>query len=176
MSGTTNVGGGAPPGDVSFNYVPLIDVTFNLIIFFVLTSEISNANLARVIVAGPTESVAAKRETITNNFVVVNVISEAADKPNMPADIARRARQYEVDSEKVVLGDVQKLSDAILKARAKYEKLNTIKAATTGDFSVEIRADHRLNYEDVQPIMEAITMAKIGKMTITAKSETPKVK
>jgi biopolymer transport protein ExbD len=37
MSGTSNVGGGGPAGDISFNYVPLIDVTFNLIIFFVLT-------------------------------------------------------------------------------------------------------------------------------------------
>lgn len=171
MSGTTNVGGGGSPGDVSFNYVPLIDVTFNLIIFFVLTSEISNANLARVIVAEPTQSVAAKRETVTNNFIIINVVSQAADKKDANPVFAAKAAAYEVDGKKVELNDTSKLADAIKKAKAKYENPPAGTIKPTGEFSVEIRADHRLNYDDVRPVMLAIAEADVKKMNITARSE-----
>ena len=171
MSGTTNIGGGGSPGDVSFNYVPLIDVTFNLIIFFVLTSEISNANLARVIVAEPTESVASKRETITNNFITINVVSQASDKKTVDWLLAAKASTYEVDGKKVDLNDVGKLADAIKNAKAQYENPPAGTIKPTGEFSVEIRADHRLNYEDVRPVMLAIAEANVKKMNITARSE-----
>jgi biopolymer transport protein ExbD len=169
MSGTTNIGGGGPPGDISFNYVPLIDVTFNLIIFFVLTSEIGIAQKARVLMPDPYEPQAVKRGAMSTNSVVIAVISAAAYESNAASsETASRALKYELDGQEFRISDLDDLVGMIAKKKDSYDKIAGV-AAAKGEFFVEIRADARVHFSEIRPVIEAIARAKIPKMAITAR-------
>ena len=165
------MGGGGPAGDISFNYIPLIDVTFNLIIFFVLTSEISGAQQARVMVPDPHSPQAVARSTMSKNSVTISVISEAAYENNkdVSPETAARAYKYEVDGEEFRdISDLDGLVNKIRQKQAAHEKLQ-VGSADPGEFYVEIRADARVSFSEVVPVITAIAKAGIAKMAISAK-------
>ena len=169
MSGTTNIGGKGPPGDISFNYVPLIDVTFNLIIFFVLTSEIATAQRAQVLVPNPHVPQAQARDAMGNNNVIVAVLSEAAYNQNATAAAAAEVYRYEVDGEPVADDStIDEMVARIKKKKAAYEAFPTV-GGEKSEFYVEIRADKRLSFGKVQKVVEAIAGAGIPKMAISTK-------
>jgi biopolymer transport protein ExbD len=168
MAGSSSIGGGGPPGDISFNYVPLIDVTFNLIIFFVLTSEIGSAQKARVLIPDPYEPQAVRRDAMSHNSVVIAVISAAAYESNADPVTAARALKYEMDGQGFEISDLDKLVGMIAKKRETYDKIMGA-VASKGEFYVEIRADWRVHFSEIRPIIEAIARAKIPKMAISAK-------
>ena len=171
MSGSSSVGGKGPAGDVSFNYVPFIDVTFNMIIFFVLTSEVANATLSRVLVSSPEESQAVKRDKVASNNVVINVVSRALDNRQADPQFAAQALQYEVDGTVVAIGETDKLIEAIKDRRGRYQKLMAGAMGVKGEFFVEIRADYRIDYNEVKPVLVAISKAGVPRMAITAKAK-----
>jgi biopolymer transport protein ExbD len=170
MAGTTHLGGGGPSGDISFNYIPLIDVTFNLIVFFALTSEISSAQNARVLVPDPHSPQAVARSTMSKNVVTIAVISEAAydATKKVDAQTAARAFRYEIDGEEYK--NISDLDGLVLKIRQK-QKLNEslLGKAAADEFFVEIRADSRLSFSEVTPVIMAIARAGIAKVAISAK-------
>ena len=168
MAGTTNIGGKGPPGDIAFNYVPLIDVTFNLIIFFVLTSEIGSAQKARVLIPDPYEPQAVKRDSMSTNSVVIAVISKGAMDKTVDAATAGLAYSYEIGGTTFDVTDLKGLVDLIALKKASYEKLMGVTAGK-GEFFVEIRADARLYFSEVSPVIQAIAAAGIPKMAISAK-------
>jgi biopolymer transport protein ExbD len=168
MSGTTNVGGGGAPGDISFNYIPLIDVTFNLIIFFVLTSEIGSAQKARVLIPDPYMPQAVKRDAMSTNSVVIAVISKGAMDKDADAETASLAYSYDIGGTTFEVTDLKGLVDLIAQKKAAYEKLAGV-TASKGEFFVEIRADARLKFSEVSPVIQAIAAAQIPKMAISAK-------
>ena len=169
MSGTTNIGGKGPPGDISFNYIPLIDVTFNLIIFFVLTSEIATAQKAQVLVPNPHVPQAVPRDAMSNNSVIVAVLSQAAYRKDATDATAAEAFRYEVDGQ-VVADDstIDELVARIKKKRVDHEEFLAT-SGQKGEFFVEIRADKRLAFGKVQKVIEAIAGAGIPKMAISTK-------
>jgi len=165
MAGTSTVyGGGGPAGDVYFNYTPLVDVTFNLILYFVLTSTLSGAALARIQLPHPEGSVAVEREKATTNRIVISVVS-ASDDPNDNSANATAGKQYEIDGEPIKLGDQARL---VARIKAKRDEAAKLTKAKPEDFYVEIRADRRIVYNDVAPILLAAVEAKIANMNITA--------
>ncbi len=170
MAGTTHLGGGGPPGDVSFNSVPLIDVTFNLIIFFVLTSEINTAQRARVLVPDPHSPQAVARSSMSKNCISIAVISQAAYDSNNASDLqtSGTAYRYEIDGEPFDISDLDGLVLKIKNKKAFNEKLLG-SAASNEEFFVEIRADARLKFSEVTPVIMAIAKAGIPKMAISAK-------
>jgi biopolymer transport protein ExbD len=168
MAGTTNLGGKGPPGDISFNYIPLIDVTFNLIIFFVLTSEIGMAQKARVLMPDPYEPQAVKRATMSTNSVVIAVISAAAYEANADPAAAARAVKFEIDGEEFKASDLDNLVGLIAKKKTRHEQIMG-SLASKEEFFVEIRADARVHFSEISPIIEAIARAGIPKMAISAR-------
>jgi biopolymer transport protein ExbD len=165
MAGTSSVyGGSGPAGEISFNYIPLIDVTFNLILFFVLTSTINTAAMARVVLPRPEASMAVDRSQIPANSVIVNVISSAPDQKNTSL-LSATAKHYEIDCEPIRVGDKEKL---VQRMKIKREQQERLLVGNPQDFYVEIRADYRVNYADIEPILMAAAEAKIPKMNITA--------
>jgi biopolymer transport protein ExbD len=170
MAGTTHLGGGGAPGDISFNYVPLIDVTFNLIIFFALTSEISSAQNARVLVPDPHSPQAVARSTMSKNVVTIAVISEAAydTTKTVAPEIAARAYRYEIDGEEYKnIADLDGLVAKIQQKKLLNDKL--LGKAAAEEFFIEIRADARVAFSEVTPVIMAIARAGIAKVAISAK-------
>ncbi|HUU59890.1 MAG TPA: biopolymer transporter ExbD [Phycisphaerae bacterium] len=164
--------GGA--GEVTFNMTPMIDCTFQLIIFFVLTSQVASSELARMELHGPYESQArSKEEWNTPHSVLINVTSAEEDHPNDPT-YRGRAGGYVAGGEKIPLGREGESKVAeFLKARMRD---HLAKKRKREDFYVEIRADKRVQFIEVLPVMKVAMAAEIMKMNITAKVEPKKIK
>jgi len=164
--------GGA--GQVTFNMTPMIDCTFQLIIFFVLTSQVASSELARMELPGPHESQARTDEEwkVPHN-VLINVTSAEEDHPNDPA-YRGRAGGYVAGGEPIPLGrEGERKIAAFLKARMRSHLAEKGKRE---DFYVEIRADKRVQFIEVLPVMKIAMEAEIMKMNITAKVEPKKIK
>lgn len=146
-------------GEVGFNMTPMIDCTFQLIVFFIIASQIASKSLAQLDLHRPEVSQAIPSEKMkTPNRVIVNVLSGAGGKGANPALIGK-ARRYEIDGNPIAVGDFARLVEFL--TRRKRE-------SASADFRVEIRADHRVSFMDVQPVMLAAAEARIVKMNITA--------
>ncbi len=149
-----------PAGDVQFNVTPMIDCTFLLIIFFILTSQMASRSLAKLELHRPHKSQAIPSEQIeTPNHVIVNVLSANSDTEDTNPVLSGRAERYEIDGTGFDVWDVEALSD-VLRSR----KI----ASGSKDFYVEIRADRRVDFSQVEPVMLAAAEAQIEKMYITA--------
>jgi biopolymer transport protein ExbD len=165
MSGSSNVyGGSGPAGEVGFNYTPLIDVTFNLIIFFVLTSQISTASMSRVLLPTPNYSTAQDPQKVPANRIVVNVVSAGAENKEATAEVAASAKAYEVNGKSVPVLEAGLLTTEIKRA-AKEAMLN--QTADKRHIDLEIRADFRVRYADIDPVLIAATKAEVPDMTMT---------
>jgi len=144
---------------LSFNMTPLIDVTFQLIIFFILAGQMASRSLSQVQLPRPHESQAQNPVKLANpNKLIVNVISADEGLSESSLAFGGRASRYEVDGYPIEIGDRPTLVDIIT---ARKEKGG-------GDFAVEVRADRLVNFEFVAPVIKAATEAKVARMNITA--------
>lgn len=176
MSGSSTVyGGHGPAGDVSFNYTPLVDVTFNLIIFFVLTSQIVGTNLAKIDLAQPNTSLVVLREdpsVAAKQRIIIQVVSKRAGKKDDNAQDRKEASEaacYEIDGQSIPLNNQQLLESKITQTVNFLKRENKLKSAD--DFYVEVRADKRVQYSYVAPVLKAAVNANIKNMNITALAE-----
>ena len=156
-------------GDLNFNMTPMIDVTFQLIIFFILAGQMSSQELARTIkLSKPYRSQARKDVPEQgSNRVVVNVVAKAAPVPEdqrLDPSLQGLAAHYEIMGKKIY---VTNLSDLL--SRLRWFKDNAkAKGQDEKEFTVVIRADHRVNYGHVEPVIAAAVNAEIPKMNIKA--------
>ncbi len=141
-----------PAGDVSFNMTPMIDCTFLLIVFFILASQMASKALSQLQLHKPVQSQAIVPPRPPER-VIVNVISTDI------ADTSSRASHYEIDGVAIGLDRVDLLT---------HELNRRLMRAGEAEFFIEIRADSRVSYGDVFPIMSAATDAGISRMNITA--------
>lgn len=167
--GSAAYGGSGHSGDVYFNYTPLVDVTFNLILYFVLTSTISTAALSRVSLPKPQDSQAIDRQLMPANRVVVNVISSDPDERGTGPQ-SSVAQGYEIDSIPIAVGDKAMLVQRFKNKRDQQALI--LGKDKMDDFYIEVRADRRVRYADVEPILMAASEAKIPRMNITALMDT----
>ncbi len=140
---------------------PLIDVTFLLIIFFMIISNFISEQSVEMIVPRLTESTA--RELESPRRVVVNV----APKPYNPGDRAdeplawpSQAHWVEVDARRFDMSRLEEVT-AVLDFAFK-------RAPRDGDgnslLEVLLRADAALQYDQVAPVLTAIAGAGIDKV------------
>ncbi len=141
-----------PAGDVSFNMTPLIDCTFLLIVFFILASQMASSALSQLQLHRPVRSQAIVPASPPER-VIVNIIS--IDE----SVTSTRASHYEIDGVAISLDRVDLLT---------HELNRRLIRAGEAEFFVEIRADSRVWYGDVFPVMSAATDAGISRMNITA--------
>lgn len=146
---------------MTVNMTPMIDCVFQLLIFFMLTTQMASADFVNMTVPKPDLSQAKKPQE--GNKVVVNV--EPFSKEEIAADSARKgmAKQYGLGSLKIKRGDVEKLVRELNKARRTSE--------SPKDFVVELRADKSIRYDQIEPVLRAMQQAELGKMFITAMRE-----
>jgi len=165
-------------GDVGFNVTPLIDCVFQLIIFFILASQVANAAYAKdVRIVRPVESEAIPVSVAQfPNKVTVNVVSAAAGQENPDPEQAAEADFYKINTEKFEIGEWDRMIEVIrLRKREFDQQFDTAPApAVSGSdedarmFFLEVRADERVNWRDVAPVIRAGVEAGISKLNITA--------
>jgi len=156
-------------GSVEFNMTPMIDCTFLLIIFFILSATVLNEALAELELHRPFESQASKNEKLNDvpNVIIVNVVSDARDKDDIDSMDSSRAKEYMINGK--VIKDVGNREELV-----KLIRQGAIVAQDKGykDYYVEVRADHRVNFGAVQGVLKAAAAASIRginmKMNITA--------
>jgi len=148
--------------EVSFNMTPMIDCVFQLIIFFILAGQVASRTLARVELHKPESSQAQKWSEQDRNRVIVNVPSMAGpDSPDQMSPLASQAKEYLVAGQRYVPGDAAALEDLFKKRYEPFKEKNM-------EYFVEIRADKRVSYGHIHPILWAAGRAEIPKMNITA--------
>ncbi len=149
--------------NVEFNMTPMIDVTFQLIIFFIIAGTIVSDELEALKVPEPTNTIA-REEFNEDTNIIVNIVSKYGDEDRDDIDpvMASRADAWYVRREKIDVGDIETLSSRF---KAAVEKLSE---KDREKFTIEIRSDYRIKYADVETVMLAAADAGVPKMNITA--------
>ena len=163
-SNVYKTGGGTTT--VEFNMTPMIDVTFQLIIFFILAGQIASDELAKMELSQPWRSKALSDDALTNmpNRAIVNIVSRAeagTDKDSIA--LAGEAKEWRVGSTIIKAGNREELQRLL---DQRYQAW--IAQGQGKEFYVEIRADRRVRYGAVEPAMLAASAVGIPKMNITA--------
>lgn len=150
---------GRQTGDVSFNVTPLIDCTFLLIIFFILASQMASDTLATLVLPRPHASLAAPSDQREVRRLIVNVLSAEDDEGFLGAHRTGQASAYKIEGRRVEVGDFDTLV-AVMRSRRQ--------AATSDGLLLEVRADRRVQFGHVQPVMDAAAEAGISQVNLTA--------
>jgi biopolymer transport protein ExbD len=144
---------------------PLIDVTFLLIIFFMIISNFISEQAVEMIVPELTESTARALESPRR--VVVNVAPKPynpGDRTDDPLAWSGQAHWVEVDARRFDMGRLEEVTAAL--------SLAFQNAPRDGDgnslLEVLLRADAALQYDQVAPVLTAITGAGIDKVHIVS--------
>ena len=135
----------ASTGVVCVNMTPMIDMVFNLLIFFILTSQFVKLEVENVVL--PPSTTATTKDYTSFRNVVINVVNRDGA------------------GEVIVFGKVmtpQEITDHLreLKESAEGRQMNVI-----------LRADAEVPYEDVARVMLAAGQAQIQGWWITAEIE-----
>lgn len=148
------------PANPELNMTPLIDVTFQLIIFFMLVNNIVAQEAVQMIVPQLTDPKTRELGEVDQRLVV-----NVAPTDYQPGD-RRGDNVLNTDGRatRVVIGmqefgplDLGPMTDTLKEYKARFP-----------DGLILLRADAAIEYSAVQPIMAAITGAGISKINLVA--------
>ncbi len=117
---------------VEFNVTPLIDVVFLLIIFFLVSSHLAQQE-TQLELTLPSASSSREQESQPVPRVTINVLADG---------------QLLLGSEKVVPQEISR-------------RLQVERQETTQDLEVRIRADRKIAYRHIEPLLLACAKAQI---------------
>ena len=147
------------PATPQLNMTPLIDVTFQLIIFFMLVNNIIAEENVPMIV--PDLDTPKTRELGEVDRITVNVAPMPFDMPTRvagnPLNHAGEATRVKVGLQYYSLDDLDAIRAALASVRSANPKVEIL-----------LRADSAIYYREVQPIMDAISAAQITKVNVVA--------
>lgn len=148
------------PARCEMNMTPLIDVTFQLIIFFMLVSNIvaeENPQMILPVLQDPQVEVIGEGERV---FVNIEPQPFGADRlrgdanhlawPGQPVRIRVGMRHYSVD-------DLSQVIDALDQARRRNPQVEIL-----------LRADSALQYESIRPVLDALAATGIDHVKLVA--------
>ncbi|KPK48910.1 MAG: hypothetical protein AMK72_05785 [Planctomycetes bacterium SM23_25] len=143
---------GAGTGAVSMNMTPMIDIVFQLIIFFLLTSQFQQLEIEQVVL--PMSIAATVKDPFEYHNVVINVVNP--DNPEVV--VMGRPVNY------LVIDGDNELSALLKNRKASVQE-------TGGKLNVILRADEMTPYEVVASVMLAAGRAEIQGWWITTDIE-----
>lgn len=154
---------------LEMNLTPMIDCTFQLIIFFIVVGKLSNEDLAPLIVPDPYESLAQepKEQTREQHVVIVNVYSKfGKDEKDRPKGTlaTTQVKGYSIGPTHIKVGQESKITDMLKKEISVY----VARGGSKKNVYVEVRSDRDIGYRYVFPVMEAAGRAGIAEMYMTA--------
>lgn len=145
------------------NITPLIDVTFLLIIFFMLVNNIVGEEMVEMVVPELTDPMAQPLGE-TQRRVVVNVApmpgSSLSAREANPLLYSGEAFQVKVGTREFALNDMAGVTATLRDSVARNPGVEVL-----------LRADAALFYEQVQPVLIAITRAGIKQVNVAAALE-----
>ena len=121
---------------IAANLTPLIDLSFLLVIFFVLVLRISGAERVPLTLPSPEEPVSER--PADDRRVVVSVVPDSSDPTR--ATVQAGGRLFTLDSEGL----------------AEFVAFVAAARAAAPDSFINVRADAALPYSTVRPVLEAI--------------------
>lgn len=146
------------PTTPEMNITPMIDVVFLLIIFFMLVNTIVTHHSVEMIVPDLDESQA--REIAEDGIVTVNIAPRSfqrEDRIDNPLRHDGTASHVQIRGNRFPMDDLSQVT----------ERLSTL-LADNPDLEVVLRADGALYYNEVQPVMDAITAARVSRVSMVA--------
>jgi len=151
---------------VAFNMTPMIDCTFQLIIFFILTTQLASQEYVRIELPKPDRNVAKEYEL---NKVVVNVVPHTNAEIDEDETLRGVAKEYRISVDRFDRKDI----DALIARLIQFQRQNKASQAAAGKagaeaFTVELRADKGIHFQEIEPVLQALQEAKLGRMYITA--------
>ena len=123
---------------IEANLTPMIDITFLLVVFFVLVSQISEVESVEMELPSPMPSASAPPPEETRS--VLNVLP----------DDSGEAIGYRLNSRDFMLGD-----QGVAELRAELTRLYD----TQPDLRINLRADRRTEQRFIEPVFNAINQA-----------------
>ncbi len=140
------------------NMTPLIDVTFQLIIFFMLVNNIVADQIVELI--PPTLDKPKTRELVSETQCIINIAPADftfRDRKDNPLLHDGRSKFVQVRAQKFSLDEPESITAAV-------------KAEIDANPNVEVilRADAALYYEEVQHVMAAIAAAQVKQVNLVA--------
>lgn len=138
---------------MELNLTSMLDVIFQLIIFFLLVSNMSSAELPKLDPPAPMQSQA--QDSGERSRVIINLIP-AQNK-------AGGIKSVRVGQEDILPGNFGRLTQMLQAEQAENPEIQ-----------VDLRADLSVNYKEVQPVMTAITSAGISRINLVALTDTDK--
>jgi len=149
-----------PDSNVEFNMTPMIDVTFQLIIFFIIAGQIVSNELEKLKPPQPHPSIANSAFNADKNLII-NIVSDAKHDHDEGPD-ASRAKFWAIKGQRIEVHDMDALKEQFEKA------LDRVPDEDRANFTVELRSDRRVQYADVETVLLAAAESGNPKMNITA--------
>jgi len=151
-----------------FNLTPLIDVTFQLIIFFILAGTF--ASLDRVDLEVPT---LAGTEQLADlklpNKAVVHVAPYPAERRAADPALTGPAAYWQIGAVQIAPGDTEGLIAELSRARSAFRQRRAGgRVDEDAQFHVEVRADKSVWYSQVQPVLVCIAHAGFSRVHYVA--------
>ena len=143
------------PTKPQMNITPLIDVVFLLIIFFMLVNRIAAEETVEMVVPELLDPKTYELGEVDK--IVINVAPSPDQRGDDPLEFDGEPRYVKVGQRRYAVEDRAAITAELERIRA----LNP-------EVEVNLRADAALFFETVQPIMMAITDAKIGRINLVA--------
>ncbi len=151
-------------GVQEFNMTPMIDVTFQLIIFFILAGQMASQDIKALIPPKPYHSQASEALN-PKQRVIVNIVSKASDDANAPDETMWYVGSANLPEPVEIAADPTKRQELFETLEMAYQAAPPELAE---EFTIEIRCDHRIQYRSVETVLMAAGEAGIPKMAITA--------
>ncbi len=141
-------------GDIGFNMTPMIDIVFNLIIFFMLVSQFYRLRVEDVKLPPASKAFTKKQELKDYTQLVVNIVP--------PTDPRDKATRVVIDGQTILVFTIGKdppvMAPLIDLLKARNEKANE---KGRKPLNVICRAGKSVTYDIVGSVMIATTMADI---------------
>lgn len=178
-------GGGGDGKTPTLNVVSMVDVIFNVIVFFIITAKAANDEMVKLVVPKvDTPAVHVTPEGMPR--LVVSVVSTNYDDKSYDLQMKElnskgalaaialssgRAKTVRVGTEDLPLpAGLPRLTKLIIDAKATRTH-GMSKAEARKQFEVLLRADLALPYSEVRPVMNAISAAGIENVNLMAYKE-----
>jgi biopolymer transport protein ExbD len=146
------------PTTPSMNITPLIDVVFQLVIFFMLVNNIIGEESVRMIVPRLDEARTYALGEVDR--LVVNIVPQpfdAAARAADPLDFDGTPAGIKVGLQWFSFGELAAVTEALAAARRSNPKVEVV-----------LRADSALYFDSIQPVLAAVAAAGIEKVDLVA--------
>jgi hypothetical protein len=99
---------------------------------------------------------------------VVNVLPHSKERVAADSTLLGAAREYRLGADRFGRAEVGRLVGALARVRRERELRQAAGGGKAGEFVVELRADRSIYVNEVEPVLQALREARLGRMYITA--------